>query len=204
MAKVMRLKSKGLRRVDGEWDEACTGEYSLEALGAYRDVPKPPKAVVKLAVGYGELCGMNAAGKTVAVLVDNVWETKREAVKPNKVAPANRKWQPGYYKIERVGGAAASMGPGDRDWWYCWIHDASGGWGLCNLWGHDNESRPYGYIAGPGVYDGAGEKYLDRLAGSKYFKVTLVKPGNKIARVWPASLCAPSSGKPPAKWDYGL
>lgn len=191
MAKVVRLKAKGLRRVAGEWDDDCVGEYALTALAAYPDVPKPPAKVAKLAVGYGELCGLDAAGKQVAVLVDGKWSTKRELAKgkPNMPAPAGRKWQPGYYKVERVGGAAAAMGPGDLKWWYCFIHDAPGGWGLCTLEAPDRFGRPHQYISEqPSWAPGCGERYLQRLAGSKYFKVTLVKPGNKIARVWPEAL----------------
>ena len=195
MAKIVPAKNSGLRRVaGGEWDDGCEGRaYAISALAAYPDVPVPPAKVVKLTVGYGELCGLDVAGKTIAMLENNVWRSMKDITKakPVKRAPSSRKWEPGYYRVDRVGGRAACGGPGDRDWWYCRVFDAPAFWGTYTLFGYDREGRPHQYISTPTAVtcrDGSGEAYLDKMAGSKYFTVKLVKPGNKIARAWPVAL----------------
>lgn len=104
--------------------------------------------------------------------------------KKNIAPPKNRKWAPGYYKITRVGGREATMGPSDMDYWFCRISDTPGGWGVGNLESHDYHGRPYGYIDDTdananhprkdAVLSGCGERYLDRLEASKYFEVTRV------------------------------
>lgn len=115
--------------------------------------------------------------------------------KPNMPAPPDRRWLPGWYKIERVGGAAAALGPGDMDWWYCEVYDCPGGWGAARLESHDWGDRPFGYLGGTGSranvpcqwgekLPGSGERYLNKISASPHFKVTPVKITKAMLKKW--------------------
>lgn len=100
--------------------------------------------------------------------------------------PKDLKWRAGYFKIERLEGADASLCPANVDFWFCRISHAENCLGIGDLDGPNIYGRPMvpyraeevataNHPRKDPVKAGCGDRYLDRMAATPGFVVTPVE-----------------------------